>query len=96
MAQENVYNDKQDVLLYNKSRITITGITGVESFDETQITAITQNGEILTVEGKSIEITDFNVDKQILEAKGNFTSFYYDERHFKNNSSIFRRIFGER
>ena len=96
MIDEMVAKNSQDVLLYNKNKLFLSGITGVESFDESIICATTQNGETLTVEGIGIEITDFNVEKQSLQAVGTFNAFYYDERRNKAKKSVMSKIFGER
>ena len=95
MAQELTKNS-QDIFLYDKTFLSLSGITGVESFDETIISAITQSGELLTIEGNSIEITDFNVEKKVLTAKGNFRVFFYDERKAKIKPSLLSKLFGER
>ena len=67
---------KQDVCLFSRKRMTLTGIEEVESFSETEITLSSVLGKI-AVEGNGLKIERFSTEQGELVINGNFDSFCY-------------------
>ncbi len=68
---------EQNILLYNREKIILSGISSVDSFNDAAITATTRDGDCVTVEGSSLNVRDVNLDKGVVEANGNISGFFY-------------------
>lgn len=77
--------------LENRERLTLTGISDVDSFNEETIIAISSCGE-LTITGELLHIEELNVENEILTVSGKITSLTYREKF--NSTSILKRLFG--
>lgn len=73
------FKTEQNISIQNRSKILVTGIKSVDSFDETVICATTCDDISLVVEGTELEVRDVNLEKGILEAHGVFNGLYYNE-----------------
>ncbi len=84
---------EQDVCLFSRKRMELTGIDEVESFTEEQITLSSALG-MIAVEGKNLKIESFSTGNGELKIIGDFDSFYY---YSKNNDGekqgFFSRFF---
>ena len=89
---QNGDNGKQDVLLYSRRRITLTGIVSVDFYDETTVGVTTNLGETLVAEGNSITLSDVNLESGIVMAEGEFSAVYYTVRKTQKQS-IIKRLF---
>ena len=67
----------QDVFLFSRKRMEISGVEEVESFSDTGITALTALGH-LTVEGGELRIESFSAEAGKLVIRGSVDSFSYD------------------
>lgn len=90
-AHDNV-SEKQDVLLYSKKHITLTGIAAVDFFDESSISVTTVSGEMLVVQGSGITLSDVSLDSGAVTADGEFTAIYYTSRQ-QRKSGLLSRLF---
>ncbi len=83
----------QDVCLFSRKRMELTGIEEVESFTDEQITLSSSLG-MIAVEGRNLKIESFSTEHGELKINGDFDSFYYygkqdkDEKH-----GIFSKLF---
>lgn len=89
--------DRQDqiphsILIENRGKITITGVTDVGSFDEETLDVYTTYGE-LTVKGENFQVTQLSTDKGELCAEGRVISFAYTE-NTKRSGGFFARLLG--
>ncbi|MBQ2278768.1 MAG: sporulation protein YabP [Clostridia bacterium] len=66
----------QNVCLFSRRRMELTGIREVESFTDEQITAVSELG-MIAVEGKNLKIESFHNEQGTLKINGEFDSFYY-------------------
>lgn len=77
----NEYNkDKirlpHNLILKDRGELTISGVTDVDSFDETTIIAYTDYGE-LTVTGNNLHISSLDIDKGEMSVDGTVNSLVY-------------------
>lgn len=92
MAEETIKNKlSHSLILEERSRLSLTGVTDVESFDETAIAAYTDYGE-LTINGTQLHIGKLNVEDGQLCVEGNITSLTYVDRAPKS-TSFFGKMF---
>ena len=83
----------QDVCLFSRARMELTGIEEVESFSETEILLLSSLGRI-AVEGGELKIGTFSAEKGTLELTGRVDSFaYYGERETEGKKGLFGRLF---
>ena len=66
----------QDVCLFSRKRMQMSGILAVESFSDEQITLESELG-MIAVDGKNLKIESFSTDRGDLFIVGEIDSFYY-------------------
>lgn len=81
----------QNIILEGRRRITVSGVTDVESFDEASVNLVTELG-ILLIRGDGIKIEKLNLDSGEIIATGDFylTEYTADE---PQKQSLFKRLF---
>lgn len=82
------------VVLSERSHVKISGIASVDSFDELQISATTNKGECIVIDGSGMSIKDVNLDKGVLEAVGNIDGINYYDKNPVKRSAGFKGLFG--
>lgn len=65
--------------LYDRERFCVTGVSSVESFDESMVVMELDEGSTLTVEGVNLSITDLDLEKGSIEASGLVTGMFYSD-----------------
>ncbi len=88
MAEEN---KKHSVTMDSRSRVSISGVLDVLSFDEDSIVADTVDGAVV-LRGHELHINSIDLDKGELMADGAFTGFGYEDAPAEKQS-LFGRIF---
>lgn len=79
------------LIMKDRSQLTISGVTDVDSFDEVAIIAYTDYGE-LTVKGENLHISMLNIDTGELSIDGTVSSLtYLDNR--PQSTSFFSKVF---
>ncbi len=77
--------------LNNRSSLTVTGITDVDEFNEQEILAICDFGE-LSIKGELLHIEELSVDSGNLVVSGKIISLTYCEK--LSGTSVLKRLFG--
>ncbi|MBP3368155.1 MAG: sporulation protein YabP [Clostridia bacterium] len=84
---------EQNVCLFSRKRMELTGIEEVESFSEEQITLRTELG-MIAVDGHGLKIEHFSTENGELAIVGEFDSFYYyGKREPGEKRGLFGKIF---
>lgn len=78
------------LLLEDRERLTISGVSDVDSFDETTIVVYTDLGE-LTIKGDNLHISRLNVETGDLKVEGTIAALTYAEPAVKGG--FFGRLF---
>lgn len=78
------------VMLEERRCLTLTGVSDVDSFDETTVVVYTDMGE-LTVKGEGLHIGRLNVESGDLRVEGHIQSLTYAEP--AERGGFFRRLF---
>lgn len=85
-------NEAQHTLtLTNRSALTLTAISDVDAFNEQEILAICEYGE-LSIKGELLHIEELSLETGLMSVSGKISSLTYTERI--SQSSIFKRLFG--
>lgn len=78
------------LMLDNRSRLTVSGVNDVDSFDERTVVAYTDYGQ-LTIQGSNLNITKLSTESGELAVDGNISSLIYTDN--RPNENIFKRLF---
>ncbi len=88
---ENKIKMPHSLILKDRSQLTVSGVTDVDSFDENLITAYTDYGE-LTIKGEELHISVLNIDTGDLSIEGKISSLVYLDNQPKS-TSFFSKVF---
>ena len=91
MQDEIMNAGPHNLILEDRNKLKMTGVTDVDSFDETSVTAYTSAGE-LTVGGTKLHINKLNMENGELTVEGNIVSLVYVDREMKS-TGFFGRMF---
>lgn len=77
---ENMNNSasRHRVVLEERSRLSISGVTDVISFDDESITADTDMG-MVAIRGEDLHISRLNLDEGVLQVDGSIDSIDYGD-----------------
>ena len=81
----------QELLLKNRSTLTLSGVISVVDFDDGLLTLETTSGTI-SIEGKDMKIEELSKEDGKIIVVGRIDAFYYKTNEVKK--SFFNRIFG--
>ena len=84
-------NFPQNVLLEERKKLTVTGVSDVDSFDEQSIVVFTDMGE-LCIRGQDLHINKLSVDTGELSIEGNVFSLTYTDDG-PRKESFFGKVF---
>ena len=71
-------NSRHRIVLEERERLSLTGVTDVIAFDEESITADTDMG-IIVIRGEGLHISRLNLDEGVLQTEGNVDSIEYGD-----------------
>jgi sporulation protein YabP len=77
--------------LTDRESLSLTGVKDVDSFNEEQITAVTDCGQ-LDIKGELLHVEELNTDTGILTVSGSIISLVYSEK--LTTQSLLKRLFG--
>lgn len=78
--------------LDGRNRLTMTGVTEVESFDETMVVLHTTRGDLI-VRGQGLHLQLLSLDGGQVHVDGTVDSLIYEDTA-KENGGFFARLFG--
>lgn len=84
----------QQLILRNRNRGSITGVTDVLSFDENRILLETTRG-MLTIEGTELHVSRLQLEEGEVDVEGTVKSLVYTEGKAgkKQRGSLMKRLF---
>ena len=80
--------------LTDRKRGCLTGVKDVNSFDEKEISLVTEEG-ILTVQGEGLHVTRLDLEKQEVDIQGRVDSLLYSQgiAKSKGGEGMLKRLF---
>lgn len=88
----NLMKMPHSVVLEDRRRLTVSGVSDVDSFDEQMIVVFTELGE-LTVKGTDLHISRLSLEMGELAVEGDIASLSYAEQAREKQGSFFSRVF---
>lgn len=83
----------QDVCLFSRKQMELTGIEEVESFTDEQITLTSVMG-MIAVDGRGLKIESFSTERGELKINGEIDSFYYySKKKSDEKQGVFAKLF---
>ncbi len=82
----------QHLILENRRKLTVTGVTDIDSFDEKTVVLFTDLGE-LTIAGQDLHINKLDVESGELTMQGIVDDISYRELQQRPQGSLFSRLF---
>lgn len=77
--------------LENRNKLSLTGISDVDSYNDQEIIAVCSCGE-LTIKGDMLHIEELNLESGVLTVSGKIVSLIYSEKF--TSASLLKRLFG--
>ncbi|MBQ2676344.1 MAG: sporulation protein YabP [Clostridia bacterium] len=78
-----------NLIMENRAKLNITGVSQVDSFDEQTVVLITDMGE-LTVKGSNLHISQLNVDTGELNIDGSIYGLVYADSNASRGGFLTR------
>lgn len=91
MADPKITNEvkaSHNLILNNRKKVDMTGVTDVGTFNEEYILIHTELG-FMEVRGSSLRIVKLDVENKKLSLEGNIAAVVYDDKSVKKNSKGF-------
>ncbi len=86
-------NKPHELLLHDRKTVSLTGVTEVKSFDDSEVTLDTVCGE-LTVDGEGLRISSLDTTHGTLDINGNIQGFSYYDKKKDGKRTIFGKVRG--
>ena len=80
-----------ELRLDNRSKLSVSGVSEVESFDETTVVLHTARG-VLIIRGENLHLQTLSIDGGQIAVSGTIDSLSYEEP--QKTGGFFRRLFG--
>ncbi|NLM50851.1 MAG: sporulation protein YabP [Clostridiaceae bacterium] len=82
-----------NIIMENRKKLSISGVSDVESFDEESVILYTEYGD-LTIKGEELHINKLSIDTGEVVVEGEIHSLSYDEHEGKSKGAgLFSRMF---
>lgn len=85
-------NFRHNIILENREKVVVTGVTDVISFDEDVVVSETEMG-ILIIKGENLHVNTLSLEKGELNIDGMVYCLNYEEKGHSERGSLFGRIF---
>ena len=91
--REDHMDREQNVCLFSRSRMEISGVEEVESLTDEQITLVSDLG-MIAIDGHGLKMESFSTEKGEVRLSGEFDSFYYYGKRDKGEKrGVFSKLF---
>ena len=81
---------KHTLFISNREEAEINGVTDVDSFNEEEVRAVTDYGELL-IRGASLQVEALDVESGVLRLSGSISALVYTDK--RQSKSKFGRLF---
>lgn len=82
---------RHNIILEDRSRLSMSGVTDVESFDENEVSLFTTLGE-LVIRGKGLHVDSVNLESGDMDITGEVKSLVYGDKDRTKKPSLWGKI----
>ncbi len=91
-SEEKNTKSNHNIIMENRSSLTISGVTDVDSFDERCISLYTQLGE-LVIRGRDLHINSMSVETGDMTIDGDIWALNYGDKDKRGSASFLGKLF---
>ncbi len=90
----DVNNNKtiHNIILEGRKKMSLSGVTDVDRFDENTVLLYTNMGE-LTVKGSDLHVSDLSVTSGEMNIEGDINEIIYGDRELRSPLSLLGKLF---
>ncbi len=90
----DVNNNKtiHNIILEGRKKMSLSGVTDVDRFDENTVLLYTNMGE-LTVKGSDLHVSDLSVTSGEMNIEGDISEIIYGDRELRSPLSLLGKLF---
>lgn len=92
MAEVKSSGTTHNMILENRSKLSVSSVSDVDNFDEKQITAFTEMG-FLTIKGSNLHIKNFNTETGELNVWGKIDELTYSNNQKRTSTNLVSKLF---
>lgn len=81
-----------NLILEGRKKLTLSGVTDVDAFDEGRITLYTSAGA-LTVKGRELHVGELSLENGEMTVEGEISSLIYGDRGFTEKPGLLAKLF---
>ena len=85
-------NKPHNLILEIRKKLSISGVTDVDSFDEKTVILYTQMGE-LTIQGKNLHVNGLDVETGEMSVEGDIWALNYGDKDRRGSLGFFGKLF---
>ncbi len=90
MNNELIAAARQEIKILDRSRLTVTGVEDVQSFDDRSIILKSNHG-MMAIDGEALRISDLSVETGVLHVEGNIGGvIFFEPSEPKKKRGFFR------
>ncbi len=91
MNAETTTLKKHNLILEDRQKLSLSGVTDVESFNENEVSLYTSQGE-LVIRGKNLHVDEVSLETGDLEMSGEVKSLVYGDRDRTKKPTMWKKI----
>ncbi|MCD8106561.1 MAG: sporulation protein YabP [Oscillospiraceae bacterium] len=82
---------KHNLILEDRNKLSLSGVTDVESFDDTEVSLYTTQGE-LVIRGKKLHVDEVSLETGDLEMSGEVKSMIYGDKDRTKKPTVWKKL----
>ncbi len=82
---------KHNLILEDRCKLSLSGVTDVESFDDTEVSLYTTQGE-LVIRGKNLHVDEVSLETGDLEMSGEVKSMIYGDKDRTKKPTVWKKL----
>ncbi|MCD8006954.1 MAG: sporulation protein YabP [Oscillospiraceae bacterium] len=91
MTNQDAPLKTHNLILEDRQKLSLSGVTDVESFDDTEVSLYTSQGELM-IRGKNLHVDEISLETGELELSGEVKSLIYGDRDRTKKPGVWRKI----
>lgn len=91
-TEEKNFKNQHNIIMENRSSLTLSGVTDVDSFDERTISLYTQLGELI-IRGRDLHINSMSVETGDMTIDGDIWALNYGDKDKRSQTSFLGKLF---
>ncbi len=92
MEEKNTSRKPHSIIIENRNKMSVSGVTDVDRFDENTVLLYTTMGE-LTIKGSDLHVNDISVTSGEMNIEGNIDAVIYGDEDRQSPLNFIGRLF---